>query len=910
MPSLSKPTVCADCQGTGFLHGRTCPACHGYAAAVAVDDLGLFFGSRVDSFAILERKTERRARGIVDFALLIFGLAGFALFIWEATIKGFDAAFTVRFWTQGTIRIFLFWISAAVDCYLAYRLIRETERTQRVRSRPYSAGAEPVIRPIVWEELRKLPAKSRIDISKAFSTPAFQALEEAYEFANRQNHQFISPVHLFAALLASPHVGFLVARLGINAEKLKDTVWRALERETPRTGALTVSPEVFAAIFDAYLDAYRERRADVRPIEFFAATVRGSETVQAVLDTVGAPLGKVENVITWVRIVDDIREKYRAGRARARLRPKGPGGRAMTAGATPMLDRYSDDMTEIARVGGYPPFVGREKEMEAVFRVIEGGRGSIILVGPHGVGKETILEGLAERMVEEDVPASLRDKRLISLSVPKLVSGATPAAAADRLQEIFYDIARARNVILAVPNIQGLVGVAVGGGRALDLAEILASGIERGLTVVATAAPDDYAAPVERSAIGRNLERVDIAEPEGDQAIRIVESNVGGIEYQNRMAFSYDAVEKAVVLSDRYLQDRYLPEKAIEVLREVAHAVRTKRGEKAVVTGEDVPAVVSEKAKIPVTAVTEEESAKLMRLEEEMHKRIVGQNEAVTAGGAGTLRARAELRAENRPIANFLFLGPTGVGKTELAKTVADVYFGSGERMIRLDMSEDQDQASIYRMIGAPGATAGGILTEAVRNQPFTLLLLDEIQKAHPDILNVFLQVMDDGRLTDNAGRVVDFTNVILIATSNAGSPAIQEGIRQGKTGEEIKQQLLDAELKPYFRPEFLNRFDGVIVFRPLTSDEIVSVARLMLLGVAKQLEAKSITLQATEEAVRELAGAGFDPVFGARPLRRVIQEKVQDAIATILLQQKVGRRDILILEPGGKIRIEKREGF
>lgn len=827
---------------------------------------------------------------------------------WEVAIKGFDALFSARFWTQGTIRLFLFWVSAAIDCYLAYRLIRETERVQRVRLRPYSAGAELAFRTLTWDEVQKLTPKARVDISKAFSTPAFQAIEEAFEFASRQNHQFVSPIHLFAALLGSPYVSFLVSRLGIDATKLKETVWRALERETPRTGIVMISPEVFAALFDAYLDAYRERRPDVRPIELFAAVVRGSETVQAVLDTVGAPIEKVENVVAWVRIIEEIREKYRAGRARARLRPKGPVGRAMTAVATPFLDRFSDDMTEIARIGGYPPFVNRTREMEAVFRILEGGRGSIVLVGPHGVGKDALLEGLAERMVEEDVPGILRDKRLISLSVSKLVSGATPSEAAERLQEIFYDIARARNVVLAVPNIHGLVGIAVGGGRAMDLAEILASGIERGLTVIASTTPDDYTAAVERSILGNKLERVDVLEPEGNAAIQIVESKVGGIEAQNHVAFSYDAVEKAVMLSDRYLQDRYLPEKAIEVLREVAHAVRSKRGERAVVSGEDVAAIISEKAKIPVTAVTEEESAKLMRLEEEMHRRIVGQDEAVSAVASAIRRARAELRAQNRPIANFLFLGPTGVGKTELAKTVAEVYFGAEERMIRLDMSEYQDQSSIYRLIGAPGATTGGILTEAVRAQPFTLLLLDEIEKSHPDILNVFLQVMDDGRLTDNLGRVVDFTNVILIATSNAGSPAIQDGIRQGKTVEEIKRQFLDVELKPHFRPEFLNRFDGIIVFRPLTAEEIVAVARLMLLGVAKQLEAKGITLQATEEAVRELAGAGFDPVFGARPLRRVIQEKVQDAIANILLQQKIGRRDILILEPGGKIRIEKRE--
>ena len=293
-------------------------------------------------------------------------------------------------------------------------------------------------------------------------------------------------------------------------------------------------------------------------------------------------------------------------------------------------------------------------------------------------------------------------------------------------------------------------------------------------------------------------------------------------------------------------------------------------------------------------------------MESDIHARVIGQDQAVKAVAAALRRSRAELREQKRPIANFLFLGPTGVGKTELSKTVAQVYFGDEENMIRLDMSEYQEKSSIYRLIGAPGDKEGGLLTEAVRKKPFSLVLLDEIEKAHPDILNVFLQVMDDGRLTDNTGRTVDFTNTIIVATSNAGTDYIQDEIKKNTPIEEIQRVLVQEKLKTFFRPEFLNRFDGIIVFKPLTQEEVLQIAWLQLYKIQEQMAEKGIHLQITEQAAEELAREGFDPLFGARPLKRVINEKVNDALANYMLQGKIGRRDVVYLEPGGKLRIDK----
>lgn len=378
------------------------------------------------------------------------------------------------------------------------------------------------------------------------------------------------------------------------------------------------------------------------------------------------------------------------------------------------------------------------------------------------------------------------------------------------------------------------------------------------------------------------------------------------IEYEHKVIFSYESVEKAVMLSDRYMHGKYLPQKAIEICREVALQVARMGGKDALVTGEDVASIVSSKTGVPVTRVAEEEKEVLLNLEEKMKGRVIGQDQAVHAVASALKRARAELSAKDRPVATFLFLGSTGVGKTELAKTVAATYFGNEKNMVRVDMSEYQDASSIHRLIGVPGSSQGGLLTEAVRKQPFSLVLLDELEKAHPDILNVFLQVFDDGRLTDSAGRTVDFTNTIIISTSNAGTQYIQDSIAAKTDLEQIKRHLMQEELRGVYRPEFLNRFDGVIVFKPLTLENVEQIAGLMIAQVSARLEPKGIFFRATPEAVKELAQKGFDPQFGARPLRRVVQEEVDNAIAQALLEGKVQRRDTIVLDKGGSMVIEK----
>ena len=545
--------------------------------------------------------------------------------------------------------------------------------------------------------------------------------------------------------------------------------------------------------------------------------------------------------------------------------------------------------------------------MESIFRVIEGGRQSVVLVGPDGVGKTALLAGIAERMVEERVPDILKDKRLVALSIPTLIAGATPEVAQARLMEALADVARARNIVLAIPHLEQLTGFTQGGEQTADLVAMLVDFLSRGFAfAIATTTPEAYASVIERTAFGRVFEKVLVSEPDVSSAIRIVEAYIGNMEAEHNIFFLYEAVERAVQLSDRYIHDEFLPEKAIEICREIALAVAKARGKDALVTGEDVAKIMAEKTRIPLTQVAEDERDKLLHLEDRMHGRIIGQDEAVKAVSSALRRARTELRSDHRPIAAFLFLGPTGVGKTELAKTVAETYFGSEDAMIRFDMSEYQDPLAINKLIGSPGSRAGGQLSEAVRRHPFSIVLLDELEKAHPDVLNLFLQVFDDGRLTDATGRTVDFSNTIIVATSNAAADYIQDAVSAGTTMEEMKTRLLEVELRQVYHPEFLNRFDGVVVFRPLSLNNVEKIARLFMKSVSDRLEAKGIRFRASDEAIEALARKGFDPKFGARPLRRVIQDEVDTAIADALLQGKLTRRDTVVLQPGGKLQIEK----
>ena len=906
--------ACSRCGGSGYEGHRACALCRGYGAGRMQGERFLFWGTRVDGFVIFLRKLKSIVDAIIN-VLLVLAFFGGAILAWRHVEAAEPATvLTAGFWHTPHPSLLALWTGVICVSAWYYRHVMASERRQAVRLRTYGERLERVDlppEPGLWDVVRKLPRKSKIDVSRAYTPEAMKAVEQAYSLARQFKSREMTTTHLFAALLSSQKIAIVFGRLGLQFEKYREKLGRMLAGLPKDDLGTAVSAEARKAFIEAYVEAYDERQPSVDVTELFMAVLRNDELVQELLIDLEVDAQKAENVVQWIRVQDLLRQRYRRFSSAARLKPKDAMNRAMTSVATPFLDRISTDLTRLAAFGHIAPVIGRDKEFEALFRVIEGGGRSVVLVGFPGVGKEAIIEGIAQRMVEEDVPKILQDKRLISLNVAMLVSGATAAEAQERLLAALYEVYRAGNIVLIVPDVAGMVGISAGTGEAIDLSRVFATELSKGyFFAVTTATPQSYRAAIEGTPLGQALTKVEVDEPEVNDAIQVLEAKSGGIEYKNDVFFSYGAIEAAVLLSDRYMHEQMLPEKAIQVAMESALAVKNARGKNAIITREDVAKVLAEKTHIPLTQMTRGETEKLLNLEERMHERMIGQEEAVKQVSAAMRRARAELREQSRPIANFLFMGPTGVGKTELAKTLAQEYFGNDEAMIRLDMSEYQDKAAIYKLIGEPAGAAGGLLTEAIRQKPFTLLLLDELEKAHPDILTVFLQVMDDGRLTDNVGRTIDFTNVILIATSNAGAPYIQEALRAGTPMEQIHERLLSQELKGVFRPEFLNRFDGIIVFTPLSQPQIVQIARLMLKKVAKRLEAKGIQFEATEEAVQELAAAGFDPLFGARPLRRVIQDRVDNAIADALLRGGLGRRDKLIYEKGGTLRVEKARGL
>ena len=604
-----------------------------------------------------------------------------------------------------------------------------------------------------------------------------------------------------------------------------------------------------------------------------------------------------------------MRQDYKIFKKMARLKPASSMNRAYTSVASPTVDYFSRDMTVMAKYGYYEFCVARDQEIRQIFESLEGGSSGVLLVGQNGCGKRTIIEGIAQLMVKEEVPHFFKDKRLVELDVSRLLSGTSPSQAQDRILQIINEMRRSKNIILYIENIENIMGISAGAEESLELSEVLAETLSRrGIYCLASVDSENYTNYIEGKALAQVMSVINVKEPDFNDAVYMIESKIAGIEGRYGIYFDYNSIEAAVNLSVKYINDKFLPAKAIEIIRAVAvknSKMVANDPSKKICSQHDVAEVVSDLTGILVSKVSESESEKLLNLEEKIHNRMIGQEEAVKAVAGSLRRARAQLREGSRPIASFLFLGPTGVGKTELAKSVSEIYFGAEDDMIRLDMSEYQLADSVKKMIGDTDGTLG-YLTEAVRKKPFSLILFDEIEKSHPDILNLFLQILDDGRLTDGQGRTINFTNTIIISTSNAGALFIQEAVKENMANEIIKQTLIDEHLIKVMRPELINRFDGIIVFKPLTLDNILSIAKLMINKMAKNLETKGIELLYDDAGLLKLAKEGYDPKFGARPLRRLLQDKIENEIANLIIGKQLDRRDIVFINERGEIETQK----
>ena len=536
----------------------------------------------------------------------------------------------------------------------------------------------------------------------------------------------------------------------------------------------------------------------------------------------------------------------------------------------------------------------REKELSRILEILaQTKKNNVLLVGEPGVGKKTLVGTIAHRMIEDTVPEILKDKRLISMDIAALLSQGDSAE--QNIQRILDEVSQAGNIILVIPEVHTLVGT---NESALDAATLLAQAIKQGsVQLISTATYAEYHKYVEsNSTLTELLEVVELNEPSTEQAVAILEAEAPDIEYRADVTITYPALHASVDLARRYFAETTLPSNAISLLDQAASQV--KQSKRSLVLKQDLEKAVELKTGIPVQPANEEASIQLLNLEDSLHKRIIGQEEAITVVANAIRRARTGLGNEKRPIASFLFVGPTGVGKTETAKAIADIYYGNEKSMIRLDMSEYQDARSVYKLIGAPAeysnsSTEGGALTQPIREHPYSLILLDEIEKAYPDVLNLFLQLLDDGRLTENSGRTVSYNNSLVVATSNAGSKEMLELIKKGLSKVDLEQNILKL-LQTHFKPEFLNRFDAIVPFYPLRPEEVAKVVVIFLNEVTANAKNKNYTITFSNDCVEKLAKLGYDPLYGARPLRHIIQEKVESLLATLILEQKLHPGDTL----------------
>lgn len=642
-----------------------------------------------------------------------------------------------------------------------------------------------------------------------------------------------------------------------------------------------------------------------------------------------------------------------------------------TSNNTPTLNQFGRDLTDMAREGKFDPVIGRDSEIERVIQILSRRtKNNPCLIGEPGVGKTAIAEGLAQRIVEGNIPEILRDKRVVTLDLSSMVAGAKYRGEfEDRLKKAMEEIRKAGNVILFIDEMHTMVGAGAAEG-AIDASNILKPSLSRGeIQVIGATTLNEYRKHIEKdAALERRFQPITVGEPSSDEALEILKGVRDKYEAHHRVKITDDALEAAVKLADRYITDRFLPDKAIDLVDEAASRVRLKtftappdiknmeekvlklgkekedaircqEYEKAanirdeeqkmkaelekikdewkqknqtqthVVSSEEIAEIVSTWTGIPVKRLAEEESERLLKMEDLLHQRVIGQEEAVKAISKAIRRGRVGLKDPKRPVGSFIFLGPTGVGKTELSKALAEAIFGDEKSLIRVDMSEFMEKHSVSKLVGSPpgyvGYDEGGQLTERVRRKPYSVLLFDEIEKAHPDIFNILLQILEDGRLTDSQGRVVDFRNTVIIMTSNVGARTITEPKRLGfsaakdetaKNYEDMKSNVM-GELKKSFRPEFLNRIDDIIVFHPLSEADIKEIVKLMLRVLIKRLEANSIKLEVSEAATEHLAKKGFDPLFGARPLRRAIQSMIEDRLAEEMLEGKVKAGDSIVVD-------------
>ncbi len=795
-----------------------------------------------------------------------------------------------------------------------------------------------------------------------FTEKAEKAITFSQQSAMELGHNYVGTEHILYGLVkeGTGVAARVLAAQGVNEDKINKQIDELIGRgDTVGQQPQGFTPRTKNVLELAFREARRMGQNFIGTEHLLLGIVKEGESVAVrIMIDLGVDPQKLLNELTKM------------------LSEEAPGATGTpkthsTSNNTPTLNQFGRDLTDMAREGKFDPVIGRDSEIERVIQILSRRtKNNPCLIGEPGVGKTAIAEGLAQKIVEGNIPEILRDKRVVTLDLSSMVAGAKYRGEfEDRLKKAMEEIRKAGNVILFIDEMHTMVGAGAAEG-AIDASNILKPSLSRGeIQVIGATTLNEYRKHIEKdAALERRFQPITVGEPSSDEALEILKGVRDKYEAHHRVKITDDALEAAVKLSDRYITDRFLPDKAIDLVDEAASRVRLKtftappdikdmeekvlklskekedaircqEYEKAasirdeeqkmkaelekikdgwkqknqtqthVVSSEEIAEIVSTWTGIPVKRLAEEESERLLKMEDLLHQRVIGQEEAVKAISKAIRRGRVGLKDPKRPVGSFIFLGPTGVGKTELSKALAEAIFGDEKALIRVDMSEFMEKHSVSKLVGSPpgyvGYDEGGQLTERVRRKPYSVLLFDEIEKAHPDIFNILLQILEDGRLTDSQGRVVDFRNTVIIMTSNVGARTITEPKRLGfsaakdetaKNYEDMKSNVM-GELKKSFRPEFLNRIDDIIVFHPLSEADIKEIVKLMLRVLIKRLDANGIKLEVSEAATEHLAKKGFDPLFGARPLRRAIQSMIEDRLAEEMLEGKIKAGDSIVVD-------------
>ena len=743
----------------------------------------------------------------------------------------------------------------------------------------------------------KLRGNEILKNNEKFTEKAEGAIEQARLAAFGLGHSYVGTEHLLLGILRErAGLGARILRdRGLSEHGLKDAISRANGTGEPGVPTQGLTKHAWQAIEKAAADAARLGHSYIGTEHLLLGILRQPDCGGA--RALAAAGLSVNDIYT------DILAVFGTGSFKPRSQPPVQPKATVKHSETRILDQYSRDLTMLAASGSFDPVIGRDEEIRRSVQILSRrSKNNPVLIGEPGVGKTAVAEGIAAYIAGSDAPDSMAGKRLVALDLPALLAGTKYRGDfEERVKAVLKDVKKAGDVILFIDEMHTMIGAGSAEG-AIDAANILKPALGRGeVQIIGATTPEEYRRHIEKdAALERRFQPVKIAEPSRGDSLKMLGAVRQGLEKHHGVKISDAALTAAVDLSARYINDRFLPDKAIDLADEAAAHIRVSGG--GLVTAEDIAGVVSLWTGIPVANLSADETKRLRNMESILHRRVIGQNEAVTAVSRAIRRGRVGLSDPNRPIGSFLFLGPTGVGKTELCRALAEAVFGESEAMIRLDMSEYMEKHAVSKLIGSPpgyvGYEDGGQLTERVRRKPWSVVLFDEIEKAHEDVWGILLQIMDDGRLTDSAGRVVSFRNTIIVMTSNVGAKSISDGRpRMGFTpdgGDEaqLMRARINEELRRTFKPEFLNRIDETIVFRRLSRAEIRSIAERMLLTVAERFKALGMTLSVPDQVVDFLAERGYDEKYGARPLRRAIRSMIEDKAAELMLTDSLGRGD------------------